>query len=103
MEALQIWRQNHEELKDLLNQAEDAEGKERKEILKQIKKALETDAQIVKTMVAAGMEKREYLLDNLVAEEDKQINALVLEINNLVLKLKLLKEIAVHHVVDGDI
>jgi hypothetical protein len=104
METFEIWQQHHEELKNLLDQAEDAEGKEQQEIFKQIKKALETDAQIVKTALVPGLEKPEQLLDNtiLVSERDKQLNALVLEMDNLVSKLKALKEIARHNAMERD-
>ena len=98
MDAFENWKQHHEEVKELFKQAEEAEGKEQKEIFKQIKRALETRGRIEETIFFPIMEEPEQLKDiALESAEDKQITTLLCELEDLVFKLKALKNEIEHH------
>ena len=106
MDALKLLKQDHQEVKDLLERAGAAEGKELKEIFKQIKKALQTHARIEETIFYPAMEKKEELKDIVLEsyEEHKQIKTLLREMDGLSAdnekfepKLEVLKENVEHH------
>jgi len=106
MDALELLKQDHKEVKELFGQAEAAEGKEQKEIFKQIKRALDTHARIEETIFYPAMEKHEQLKHMVLEsyEEHKQIKTLLREMEELVSdsekfepKLKVLKENVEHH------
>ena len=107
MDALELLKQDHQKVKELLEQAEGAEeAKEKKEIFKQIKKELETHARIEEDIFYPAMEKHEELKDMVLEsyEEHKQIKTLLREMDDLVSdsekfepKLSVLKENVEHH------
>jgi len=107
MDALELLKQDHQKVKELLEEAEATEGdKEQKEIFKQIKKELETHAQIEETVFYPAMEKHEELKDIVLEsyEEHKQIKMLLREMEDLVSdsekfepKLQVLMENVEHH------
>jgi hemerythrin superfamily protein len=107
MNALELLKQDHEEVKELFEQAEGTEdSKEQRNIFKQIKKALETHARIEETVFYPAMEKHAHLKDLVLEsyEEHKQIKILLKEIEDLVTgseefepKLRVLQEIVEHH------
>jgi len=87
MDALELLKQDHQKVKELLEEAEATEdGKEQKEIFKQIKKELETHARIEETVFYPAMEKHEELKDIVLEsyEEHKQIKTLLREMEDLV-------------------
>jgi len=107
MDALELLKQDHQKVKELLEEAEATEdGKEQKEIFKQIKKELETHARIEETVFYPAMEKHEELKDIVLEsyEEHKQIKTLLREMEDLVSdsekfepKLQVLMENVEHH------
>ena len=107
MDALELLKQDHQKVKELLEEAEATEGgKEQKEIFKQIKKELETHARIEETVFYPAMEKHEELKDIVLEsyEEHKQIKMLLREMEDLVSdsekfepKLQVLMENVEHH------
>src|SRR2546426_12578681 len=107
MDALELLKQDHQKVKELLEEAEATEdGKEQKEIFKQIKKELETHARIEETVFYPAMEKYEELKDMVLEslEEHKQVKTLLREMETLTSdsekfepKLKVLMENVEHH------
>jgi hemerythrin superfamily protein len=107
MDALELLEQDHQKVKELLEEAEETEdGKEQRELFRQIKKELEAHARIEETVFYPAMEKHEEL-KNMVREsyeEHKQIKTLLREMEDLVSdsekfqpKLKVLMENVEHH------
>src|SRR5207302_10728118 len=87
MDALELLKQDHQKVKELLEEEEATEdGKEQKEIFKQIKKELETHARIEETVFYPAMEKHEVLKDIVLEsyEEHKQIERLLRAMEDLV-------------------
>jgi hypothetical protein len=106
MDALELLKQDHQEVKKLFQQAEDAEGKQKTEVFAKIKKALETHTRIEEGIFYPAMEKREELKDMVLEslEEHKQVKTLLKEMDALVSdsekfepKLKVLQENVEHH------
>ena len=76
MNALELLKQDHEEVKELFEQAEGTDdSKEQRNLFKQIKKALEAHARIEEGIFYPAMEKHEQLKDLVLEsyEEHKQI------------------------------
>ena len=107
MNALELLKQDHEEVKELFEQAEGTDdSKEQRNIFKQIKKALESHARIEEGIFYPVMEKHAQLKDLVLEsyEEHKQIKILLKEMDDLVTdseefepKLRVLQEIVDHH------
>jgi hemerythrin superfamily protein len=107
MDAIEVLKQDHQKVKELLEEAQATEGgEEQKEIFKQIKKELETHARIEETVFYPAMEKHEELKDMVLEsyEEHKQVKTLLREMEDLVSdsekfepKLKVLMENVEHH------
>lgn len=107
MNALELLKQDHEEVKELFEQAEGTDdSKEQRNIFKQIKKALESHARIEEGIFYPAMEKHAHLMDLVLEsyEEHKQIKILLKEMDALVTgseefepKLRVLQEIVEHH------
>ena len=106
MDALELLKQDHQEVKKLFQQAEGAEGKQKIEVFAKIKKALETHTRIEEGIFYPAMEKREELKDMVLEslEEHKEVKTLLKEMDALVSdsekfepKLKVLQENVEHH------
>ena len=107
MDALELLKQDHAKVKELLEHAEDAEqGKERNAIFDKIKNELETHARIEESVFYPAVQKHEELKDMVLEslEEHKQVKTLLREMDNLSKdsekfepKLKVLKENVEHH------
>ena len=107
MNALELLKQDHEEVKELFKQAEGTDdSKEQRNIFKQIKRALEAHARIEEGIFYPAMEKHAQLKDLVLEsyEEHKQIKILLKEMDDLVTdseefepKLKVLQETVEHH------
>jgi hemerythrin superfamily protein len=107
MDALELLKQDHKKVKELFEQAEGMEdGKEQKEIFKQIKKELETHTRIEESVFYPAMQKYEELEDMVLEaiEEHKQVKTLLREMDDLAKdsdkfepKLKVLMENVEHH------
>ena len=107
MNALELLEEDHRKVKELFEQADGTEDqKEKKEIFKQIKKELDTHAQIEENIFYPAMEKHNELKDMVLEsyEEHKQVKTLLREIDDLTSKsekfeptLKVLQENVEHH------
>jgi hypothetical protein len=107
MDALELLKQDHAKVKELLEQAEGAEqGKEQNAIFDKIKNELETHARIEESVFYPAVQKHEELKDMVLEslEEHKQVKTLLGEMDNLSKdsekfepKLKVLKENVEHH------
>lgn len=107
MDALELLKQDHAIVKELLEKAESAEqGKERTDIFEKIKTELETHARIEENVFYPAVQKNEELKDMVLEsiEEHKQVKTLLREMDNLSKdsekfepKLKVLKENVEHH------
>ena len=108
MNALELLKQDHQKVKDLFAQAEDAEGNELEKICEQIKTELETHAHIEETIFYPAMEKYEELKDMVqeAREEHREIKTLLQEVSSdgdeLEAKLEELMETVEHHAVDEE-
>lgn len=105
-DALELLRQDHENVKELFEEIEGAEERRRKQLFKQIKKELDTHTRIEEKIFYPAVEKYEQLKDMVLEsrEEHKQIKTLLREIQKLASnserfepKLKVLKENVQHH------
>jgi hemerythrin superfamily protein len=106
MDALELLKQDHRKVKELFEQAEEAEGKNQQKLFEQIKTELETHARIEETVFYPAVQKHEELKDMVLEslEEHKQIKTLLREMENLASdsekfepKLKVLMENVEHH------
>jgi len=106
MDALEVLKKDHQKVKELFEQAEEAEGKEQQNIFDQIKTELETHARIEETVFYPAVQKHEELKDMVLEslEEHKQIKTLLKEMDNLTSdsekfepKLQVLMENVEHH------
>lgn len=107
MDALELLKQDHAKVKELLEEAESTEhGKERTAIFAKIKTELETHARIEENVFYPAVQKKEELKDMVLEslEEHKQVKTLLREMDNLSKdsekfepKLKVLKENVEHH------
>jgi iron-sulfur cluster repair protein YtfE (RIC family) len=106
MDALELLKQDHAKVMELLEKAESAEGKERTAIFEKIKNELETHARIEENVFYPAVQENEELKDMVLEsiEEHKQVKTLLREMDNLSKdsekfepKLKVLKENVEHH------
>ena len=106
MDALELLKKDHREVKELFQKAEGAEGKQKTEVFDKIKKALETHTRIEESVFYPAMEKKGELKDMVLEsyEEHKQVKTLLREMDGLVSdsekfapKLKVLQENVEHH------
>ena len=107
MDALELLKQDHAKVKELLEKAESAEqSNERTAIFGKIKTELETHARIEETVFYPAVQKNEELKDMVLEsiEEHKQVKTLLREMDSLSKdsekfepKLKVLKENVEHH------
>ena len=106
MDALELLKKDHQKVKELFEQAEEAEGKELENIFDQIKTELETHARIEETVFYPAVQKHEEVKDMVLEslEEHKQIKTLLKEMDNLTSdsekfepKLQVLMENVEHH------
>ena len=106
MDALELLKQDHQKVKELFEQAEEAEGEDQQEVFEQIKTELETHARIEETVFYPAVQEHDELKDMVLEslEEHKQIKTLLREIDNLTSdsekfepKLKVLMENVEHH------
>ena len=106
MDALELLKKDHQKVKELFEQAEEAEGKEQQKLFEQIKTELETHARIEETVFYPAVQKHQELKDMVLEslEEHKQIKTLLKEMDNLASdsekfepKLQLLMENVEHH------
>jgi iron-sulfur cluster repair protein YtfE (RIC family) len=63
MDALELLKQDHAKVKQLLDKAESAEGKERSAVFEKIKTELETHARIEENIFYPAVQKNEELKD----------------------------------------
>jgi hemerythrin superfamily protein len=107
MDALELLKQDHATVKELLEQAESAtQTEECAVIFDKIKTELETHARIEETVFYPAVQKNEELKDMVLEsiEEHKQVKTLLREMDSLskdsekfAPKLKVLKENVEHH------
>jgi hemerythrin superfamily protein len=106
MDALELLKQDHREVKELFQEAESADGRQKNAVVDRIKKALQTHTRIEEGVFYPAMEKTEELKDIVLEsyEEHKQVKNLLSEMDALVSdsekfepKLKVLKEKVEHH------
>ena len=106
MDALELLKQDHQKVKELFEQAEEAEGKDQQKIFEQITTEIETHARIEETVFYPAVQEHEELKDMVLEslEEHKQIKTLLREMDNLASdsekfepKLKVLMENVEHH------
>jgi hemerythrin superfamily protein len=106
MDALELLKQDHREVKELFQEAESADGRQKNAVFDRIKKALQTHTRIEEGVFYPAMEKKEELKDIVLEsyEEHKQVKNLLSEMDALVSdsekfepKLKVLKEKVEHH------
>ena len=85
MDALELLKQDHQKVKELFEEAEEAEGKQQQDIFEQIKSELETHARIEETVFYPAVQKHKELKDMVLEslEEHKQIKTLLREIESL--------------------
>ena len=108
MDALELLKQDHQKVKDLFQQAEDAEGGELKKICEQIKTELEMHAHIEETIFYPAMEKYDELKEMVQEsrEEHQEIKNLLEEMSSdedeLEAKLEELMEVVEHHAEDEE-
>jgi hemerythrin superfamily protein len=106
MDALELLKQDHQKVKKLFKEAEEADGKKQQQIFDQIKTELETHTHIEETVFYPAVQKHEELKDMVLEsiEEHKQVKTLLKEMDNLASdsekfepKLKVLMENVEHH------
>jgi hemerythrin superfamily protein len=106
MDALELLKQDHQKVKKLFKEAEEANGKKQQQIFDQIKTELETHTHIEETVFYPAVQKHEELKDMVLEsiEEHKQVKTLLKEMDNLASdsekfepKLKVLMENVEHH------
>jgi hemerythrin superfamily protein len=97
MDALELLKQDHETVKQLLERGQEAEPKQRKQIFKEIKTELDTHARIEETIFYPAM------------EEHKQLKTVLRELSKLLPnserfkpKFKVLKDAVEHHAVEEE-
>jgi hypothetical protein len=108
MDALELLKQDHAKVKDLFEQAEDAEGTDLEQICGQIKNELEMHAHIEETIFYPAMEKYDELKEMVQEsrEEHQEIKALLAELSSdddqLESTLEELMETVEHHAEDEE-
>ena len=106
MNALDLLSEDHKKVKELFEEAENADGKAQQKIFDQIKQELETHTRIEETIFYPAVQQHEKLKDMVLEslEEHKQVKTLLKEMDALASesdkfepKLKLLMENVEHH------
>jgi hemerythrin superfamily protein len=107
MDALELLKQDHKAVKQLLQEAKQAEdSKKQRELFREIKNELETHARIEENIFYPAMEEREELKEMVLEsiEEHKQVKTLLREMGRLgpnsekfKAKLKVLSDNVEHH------
>ena len=106
MNALDLLSEDHQKVKELFEEAENAEGKEQQKLFDQIKTELETHTRIEETIFYPAIQEQEELKDMVLEalEEHKQVKTLLKEMDALASdsekfepKLKVLMENVEHH------
>jgi hemerythrin superfamily protein len=107
MDALELLKQDHQKVKELFKQGQQAEDKkQQKQIFKEIKSELETHARIEETIFYPAMQEHEELKDMVLEslEEHKQLKTILRELSRLSAnnqrfkpKFKVLKDDVEHH------
>jgi len=107
MDALELLKQDHETVKQLLERGQEAEPKQRKQIFKEIKTELDTHARIEETAMEEHEELKDMVLESL--EEHKQLKTVLRELSKLSPnserfkpKFKVLKDDVEHHAVEEE-
>lgn len=111
MDALELLKQDHQKVSQLLQRGQEADPKQRKQIFKEIKNELETHARIEETIFYPAMEEHEELKDMVLEslEEHKQMKTVLRELARLSPnserfkpKFKVLKDNVEHHAVEEE-
>jgi hemerythrin superfamily protein len=112
MNALELLTQDHQAVKKLFEQGQQADDKkQQKQIFKEIKSELETHARIEETIFYPAMEEHEELKDMVLEslEEHKQMKTVLREMSKLSAssekfkpKFKVLKDNVEHHAVEEE-
>ena len=111
MDALELLKQDHEKVSQLLERGQEADPKHRKQIFKEIKNELDTHARIEETIFYPALEEHEELKDMVLEslEEHKQMKTVLRELAKLSPnserfkpKLKVLKDNVKHHAVEEE-
>jgi hemerythrin superfamily protein len=111
MDALELLKQDHEKVSQLLDRGQEADPKQRKQIFKEIKNELDTHARIEETIFYPALEEHEELKDMVLEslEEHKQMKTVLRELAKLSPnserfkpKLKVLKDNVKHHAVEEE-
>jgi hemerythrin superfamily protein len=107
MDALELLKQDHQNVKELFKQGQETDDKKRqRQIFKEIKSELETHARIEETIFYPAMEEHEELKDMVLEslEEHKQMKTILRELSRLSAKserfkpkFKVLKDDVEHH------
>lgn len=111
MDALELLKQDHKKVSQLLERGQEADPKQRKQIFKEIKNELDTHARIEETIFYPAMEEHEELKDMVLEslEEHKQMKTVLRELAKLSPnserfkpKFKVLKDNVEHHAVEEE-
>jgi hemerythrin superfamily protein len=112
MDALELLKQDHQNVKELFKQGQETDDKKRqRQIFKEIKSELETHARIEETIFYPAMEEHEELKDMVLEslEEHKQMKTVLREMARLSTsserfkpKFKVLKDNVEHHAVEEE-
>jgi hemerythrin superfamily protein len=112
MDALELLKQDHQNVKELFKQGQETDDKKRqRQIFKAIKSELETHARIEETVFYPAMEEHEELKDMVLEslEEHKQMKTVLREMARLSTsserfkpKFKVLKDNVEHHAVEEE-
>jgi hemerythrin superfamily protein len=112
MDALELLKQDHQNVKELFKQGQETDDKKRqRQIFKEIKSKLETHARIEETVFYPAMEEHEELKDMVLEslEEHKQMKTVLRELARLSTsserfkpKFKVLKDNVEHHAVEEE-
>lgn len=108
MDALELLKEDHQKVKHLFEQAENAEGDDLEKICEQIKTELEMHAHIEEAIFYPAMEKYDELKEMVQEsrEEHQEIKTLLAEMSSgdddLESKLEELMEVVEHHAEDEE-
>jgi hemerythrin superfamily protein len=106
MNALDLLSEDHKKVKELFEEAKNAEGKEQQKLFDQIKQELETHTRIEETIFYPAVQQYEELKEMVLEslQEHKQVKTLLKEMDGLASdsdkfepKLKVLMENVEHH------
>jgi hemerythrin superfamily protein len=112
MDALELLKQDHKKVKDLLEQGQKSEDKKhQKQIFKEIKTELDTHARIEESIFYPALQEHEELKDMVLEslEEHKQMKTVLRELAKLSptnerfkAKFKVLKDNVEHHAIEEE-